>query len=294
MVVRNITRNATAIVILSGILWGFYWIPVRALAEQGLSGGIGTAAITLGGALTLLVTLVGQRPEGANVRASALGLTMLGGAGFALYSIGFLYGRVALVVLLFFLTPVWTTLIVRYLLGVRTPLFRLMAIGVGLTGLILMLGTGVNIPMPRNTGEWFGLISGLLWSVATVGLRRSTPLPPVLAGFAFSVGALATSLAVTLVLTVPVVNWSVGSLALAFLTGALWWGGAIVALLWATSRLDPARVGILLMSEVLVGACSAAVIAGESLSLMEIAGGGLVLLAGVIEVWPSKPNRRAA
>ena len=61
--------------------------------------------------------------------------------------------------------------------------------------------------------------------------------------------------------------------------------------MWATVRLEPARVGILLMTEVLVGALSAALLADEHLRGMELVGGALVLLAGVLEVWPVRRRR---
>ena len=65
--------------------------------------------------------------------------------------------------------------------------------------------------------------------------------------------------------------------------GGAWGTLAIVA---AAARLEPARVGILLMAEVLVGVVSAAAIAGEQVGPLELAGGALVLAAGVLEVWP--------
>lgn len=58
--------------------------------------------------------------------------------------------------------------------------------------------------------------------------------------------------------------------------------------MWATLRLDPARVGILLMTEVIFGAITAAIFAGESLSTSEMIGGALVILCGLLEVWPTK------
>ncbi len=74
-------------------------------------------------------------------------------------------------------------------------------------------------------------------------------------------------------------------------TGGLWWGASIAGLMWATTRLDPARVAILLMTEVLAGALSAAFLADERLRAAEMTGGILVLCAGVLEIWPT---RRAA
>ena len=83
-------------------------------------------------------------------------------------------------------------------------------------------------------------------------------------------------------------------LGLALLTAALWWALFIAGLMWAAARLHPARTGILLMGEVLVGTLTAAWLAGEMLSRAEILGGGLVLLAGVLEVWPVRSRARTA
>lgn len=69
----------------------------------------------------------------------------------------------------------------------------------------------------------------------------------------------------------------------------------MAALTWASARLEPARVGILLMAEVVVGVASAAVIADEHLGGLELLGGALVVGAGVLEVWPvSNGGKRAA
>ena len=55
-------------------------------------------------------------------------------------------------------------------------------------------------------------------------------------------------------------------------------------ILWAATRLEPARVGILLMSEVVVGVLSAALLAGEPFTWREATGAALIVLAGVLEV----------
>ena len=65
----------------------------------------------------------------------------------------------------------------------------------------------------------------------------------------------------------------------------------MAGLMWATALLDPARVGILLMSEVLIGALSAAFLVGEPLLPFELIGGALVLSAAILEVWPAKAKQ---
>ncbi|WP_208108553.1 DMT family transporter [Halomonas ventosae] len=290
------TLLASAIVLATGVLWGVYWLPVRALGEMGLAGAWGTAAITAATMAILLPAAVRDRRQLARTPPVVLVSIALGGAAFALYSIGFLYGRVAIIILLWFLSPVWSTLIGRYLMGWPTPGLRIVAIVLGLAGLTIMLGADGTLPLPRGAGEWMSLIGGILWSFSTTGIRAKSTLTALPATFVFALGAAVTSLVLAPALeplptlTSPQVVTMTG---LALLTGGLWWGLTLVGLMWAAVRLEPARVSILLMTEVLVGAVSAALFADETLTGVEMAGGALVLVAGVLEVLPARYLRAA-
>ena len=286
------TLLATAIVLATGAVWGLYWLPVRALADLGLPGPWGTVAITLAATLVLLPMAVIRRRTLMRTNRVALVSIAVAGAAFALYSIGFVYGRVAIIILLYFLTPVWSALIGRYLMGWHTPRLRLLAIAVGLAGLAIMLGADGQVPLPRGAGEWMALIAGVLWSVGTTGIRATSDLRPVEAAFIFALGATLAALALAPMLDPWPNAAAIADLArasgIAVATGTLWWVLSIAGLMWATVRLEPARVGILLMAEVLVGAVSAALLAGEHIAPVEIAGGALVLTAGLLEVWPAR------
>ncbi len=287
---------ATAIVVFTGALWGLYWLPVRSISEMGLPGAWGTVAITIAAACCLCPFAIARRKEIACSDRLAIVSVAMGGAAFALYSVGFVYGRVAIIILLYFLTPVWSTLIGRYVMGWETSRLRVLAILTGLAGLIVMLGADGELPIPRGPGEWMALVAGILWSVGTTGMRARSTLGPGPSAFVFATGAAATSLVLAPFLE-PVpgglhVLDMIEPLGTAFATGALWWGLSIGCLMWATIRLEPARVGILLMTEVIVGAVSAAALAAEHLAPLEILGGGLVLCAGVLEVWPSRRRSR--
>ncbi len=291
------TARATAIVAATGILWGLYWLPVRAIDARGLSGAWGTAAITLAACLILTPFALARWRSLAGAPPAVLASIALGGAGFALYSVGLVHGRVAIVVLLFFLTPVWSTLIGRFALGWPTPPSRILAMAVGLAGLGLMLGADGRMPLPRGPGEWMGLLAGFLWSVSTTGIRTRSRLGAGETGFVFAAGAGVAALALAPILAdlpaAPAPGGVAEVAALAFGAAGLWWVASVVALMWATVRLEPARVGILLMVEVLVGAVSAALLAGEHLAPLEIAGGLLVVGAGILEVRPPRRRRGA-
>lgn len=282
---------ASAIVLITGIFWGVYWLPVRAIADLGLDGAWGTGAITLAAALFLLPVILARANTLRSANAIGMASIALGGAAFALYSIGFLYGKVALVVLLWFFSPVWSVLIAKYLLRWHVPKLRLVAIAVGLAGLFIMLGGDGGLPVPGSLGEWMAFIGGLIWALATAGMRLKSDVPPLPAAFLFAIGATITSFAFAPFLE-PLPTIALSDLPLlsaqVLLTGGLWWGASIAALMWATLRLDPARVGILLMTEVIFGAITAAIFAGESLSTSEMIGGALVILCGLLEVWPTK------
>ena len=283
---RRATRLATLLVAGIAALWGLYWVPVRALDAGGLTGPWGTFAITLAAVLALAPIAWVRREKIARADRIALLSIAIGGAAFALYSIGFLYGRVAIVVLFYLLTPVWSTLIARFVMGWDTPPLRYLAMALGLTGLIVMLGVDEGLPLPRSAGEWFGLLGGIFWSIATVGIRARPPVPPVEASFMMAGGAALTALVLAPVFDPLPGVVAVSTYGLAFLTGAFWYGVLMAGLMWAATRLDPARVGILLMAEVLVAAASAALFAGEFLSRPELIGGALVIAAGLVEVWP--------
>jgi drug/metabolite transporter (DMT)-like permease len=283
------TTIASLVVLATGTLWGLYWLPVRRLDALGLSGAWGTFAICA--TAVLLLSPFAWRARAGLRRADRIGLASvaLGGVAFMLYSVALLYGRVGIVVILFFLTPVWSTLIGRILMGWPVHGTRIAALIAGVTGLLLTLGASGDMPLPRGLGEWLGLISGILWSVATTGIRTRSDTGAGETGFVFALGATASALIFAIVLapvpplTLPVVTpvWIIA-------TAALWWGVSMAALMWATARLEPARLGILLMAEVLVGAASAALIAGEHLGPLEVVGGAFVILAGVLEVAPQR------
>lgn len=283
---------ATLIVILTGSLWGFYWMPVRQIAELGLTGAWGTLAIV--GAATAALIPLGWRGRRALATSHPVALVSvaLGGFAFLLYSVGFLYGRVAIIVILFFLTPVWSTLIGRYLMGWPITRFRMLALVIGVAGLGIMLSGDGNLPLPRGLGDWLGLTSGLLWAVATVGIRVKATSGPGETAFLFAAGAFGGGLILAPFLEpMPAFDTFAAPMQLfvwVAVTGGLWWALSMAGLMWAATKLDPARVGILLMAEVLIASVTAAVIAGEMLTIPEVFGGVLVVLAGVFEMLPDR------
>ncbi len=68
------------------------------------------------------------------------------------------------------------------------------------------------------------------------------------------------------------------------LTAALWFVLMVLLLMWGNKRLDPGRVGILLMGEVVVGAASAALLTDEPFGLRQLVGGAMIVAAAVADI----------
>ncbi|MDX1609184.1 MAG: DMT family transporter [Halofilum sp. (in: g-proteobacteria)] len=279
-------------VVAVGALWGIYWMPLRRLEAALPAGPWLTLAALLVACLLLAPAAWRGRARLRAARNRALASVALGGASFALYSNGLLYGHVAVVILLFYLTPIWSTLIARFWLGWAVSWWRYAAIACGLVGIALVLaGTHGGVPLPHGLGDWLGLASGLLWAIASTGIHVHSRTRPAETNFMFCAGGAAMALLLALSLGtgglppiapgawLPAAGWTL-------LIGGFWWALSLTAFMWATQALEPARVGILLMSEVLVGAVSAALFADEPFGAALAVGAVLVIAAGVLETVP--------
>lgn len=284
-------RFTALIVVAIGALWGFYWLPLRALDAVATAGPWATFTVVVIACLCLAPFgwLGRQRLAAANARS--LFSIALGGASFVLYSNALLYGHVATVILLFYLTPIWSTLIGRFWLGWPIAGWRYAAIALALIGMGLVLGAEGGIPLPSTLSDWLGLVSGIMWSFASTGMRVHVRTHAAETNFIFCAGALVMA---TLML-VPLAGATAPTLAAAdvapalgwaLLIGGGWWAASLVALMWASQRLEPAKMGILLMTEAIVGAISAALLTAEPFGPVMALGAALVILAGVLETLP--------
>lgn len=285
-------RLGSVIVVLVGCLWGTYWLPLRQISEAAPIGSWATVSALLAACLLLVPWAIPSFRRIRSVGPGTLLVTAAGGGSFVLYSNGLLYGHVAVVILLFYLTPIWSTLIGRLWFGWPITPWRVAAIVLGFLGIALVMGpSNGGIPLPGGIGDWMALMSGVVWAISSTGIRTQPGLRAVECNFVFCIGGLVTSLVLALLLEgmrlPPIASGDpVGVTLWSLLLGGVWWSLALTAFLWSTQRMEPARVGILLMGEVVVGMLSAVVLAGEPMGSWMVLGAVMVVTAAVIETWP--------
>ena len=278
--------------LVGGAMWGLYWIPVRFFAELGLTG-------SWPGVVMYLVTLIAVLPLLWRIRKTlitrwrALMISgLITGAAFSLYTTSLVYTDVVRSILLFYLTPIWGTLLGLIFLGERLSVRRGVGLICGIGGLFVVLGGDQGVPLPQNAGDWLALVSGMAWALGSLGLYRAQGIPVAGQVFTFVFGALivaclAISLEIQLGQTVPpksVFEASAFYLALSLIFVL----PMLFLTIWPATLLSPARVGLLLMSEVVVGLFSAALFANEPFGWQEFLGATLIVGAAVLELTPSR------
>lgn len=277
---------ASSVVFLSAALWGLYWIPLRYLEGQGIGGGWAVALLNLPAGVALLPLVLFTWGRHREHMGQALAIGILTGLGLALYAAGLIYSSVVRATLLFYLTPVWATLIGLVWLGERTNWQRWAAIGAGLGGLLLLVSGGGSVPL--NIGDLFALLSGVFWALGAAMIKRYNRVP--LAGMTM-VQFLVTGLAAVLLIQaagiaeVPTLELLTAALPAAALMSLAAFLPAVILLFWAQKFLFPGRVGLLMMSEVLTAVLTASMfLPEERLSAVEWAGAALIVGACLIEV----------
>lgn len=278
---------AAAAVASSALLWGLWWLPLRTLEDGGMGGFQINLSIYLLVSLAALPYLRRRWQGGLQAHAeSFLAATLLMGLALLGWNLALLWGDVVRVSLLFYLAPIWATLLSVLFLRIRFGPRRIATVLCGLAGAVIILsGNAEGLPLPRDIADWLALISGMLFAGSLVITRRwpaISGLPLTLSTFlVVALGSAAIVLArgeIGVLFTLSPVL-----LLAATLVGVLWILPATWLMLWGAGRLDAGRVSIILLLEIPVAATSATLIAGEAFGWREGLGCLLVLLAGLLE-----------
>ena len=276
-----------AVIAISGALWGLYWIPVRHLEDRGVGVVWMTLALFLVALAMFVPVLVRHPPARAAFMPRMLVTGLLTGGSFVLYSVSIVLTEVVTAILLFYLSPVWATVLGRLLLGERLTVSRLAALVLGLGGLWVVLGGESGLPLPRNAGDWCALAAGITWAFGTLRVHQDAAVSPIAHTAALFVGGTVAiailSLLPALEAPVPAVTAPAAAIVLVVAVLSVLSAGGI---LWGARLISPGRAGLLLMMEVITGLASAALLAGEPFGMVQVVGSTLIMAAALAEVLP--------
>ena len=269
------------VVAVASVFWGLWWLPLRWVEGGGLDPLSVNfwlyAAATVGCAPLVWRRRRAVRAAGAWLPAAAL----LFGATILSWNLALLEGEVVRVTLLFYLAPVWGTVLGWCVLAEAIGARRLIALPVGLIGAAILLG-GDGIPLPDGAGDWLGLGSGLLFALSATVARRGRVDGVAYTGLAFAASAV-LALVLAFGLEGGVAVPTLAGTGLIAAVSLLWLVPTTFGLLWGSANIDPGRLGLLMLLEVLAAAVSAAFLTDEAFGLREALGCALILGAGLLE-----------
>ena len=291
---RNINPNFA--IILSTLLWGTWWFPLRLLNESANNNAIPLTLSFLIAGLFLLcfslknVHLLSKR----NIVLTLVAATM-GAAAMCLYNEGLLRGNVARILIFFYLTAVWSTIIEIVFLKVPLTVSRALSITAGFIGLFIITGLDKGNFLPNSLADIFGIFSGLLWSICASLIRVNKELD---VNFGTSIFILMGGVFVLLATLLPdgqiisgfnsQILFQTYLIILAF--AFIWLLPGYWLITYGQDQVDPGRAGILLMFEVVIGIISAYLIANELISIRELLGALFILSAPLLELYNSKKS----
>lgn len=281
---------------VNAFVWGVSWWPFRQFEAMGMHPLWTTAAVY---ALVLAALTLWQRGVWARLaRTPTLWVLVLAsGTTNAAFNWGVTVGDVVRVVLLFYLMPLWALLLARVMLGERlTPLAAVRMVLALCGAAVVLWPAGGGWPWPRSPAEALGVLGGFTFALNNVWLRRESHRSDAERATAMFLGGTLVSAVVAAVLTAggriapPPLPSPGAAFALLGLAGAF--VCANLALQFGAARLRANVTAVVMLTEIVFAAGSAAALGAGTLDARLLAGGSLIVAAALLSVW--RPGGAAA
>lgn len=285
--------------LFGAMCWGVIWYPYRLMNEAGVSG-LAASFYTYGIAILLAgIFSVKYWRSIPNISLSMGLLSIVAGWTNIAYVLAIIDGEVMRVMLLFYLSPIWTMILAHFWLKERTHLKGVGIILLALFGALIMLfefpKSGLNaasytwqalLPLPKKPWEWIALSSGFGFALTNVMTRKSSHLSIHEKSFAVWVGVFVMALLMMLALHQPIPALHVFSLMqwLLLIFIALLLISATVFVQHGVTHVPAMRASVLFLFELVVAAVASYWLANETMQWNEWLGGALIVLAGILSV----------
>lgn len=283
-------NSAATLSLLTGAtIWGLIWYPYRVIDAAGINGVVASMTTYT---IAFLLGLIVLRRQLRSARLSWwLPLIALAAGGCNLgYVLAVLNGEVMRVLLLFYLSPLWTVLLSYLLLGERLRRPGFAVIGLSLCGAMVMLWRpALGVPWPHAGAEWIGLGAGLMFALNNVLIRRTGELSIELKSMVSFVGVIFCG-AFVLPWAMPtgVPSISAEHVFLMLLIGVVLLAVNLVVQ-YGLTHIPANRAIVILLFELVVAALASWLLAGETMGLNEWVGGILIVVASLFSEKMEEP-----
>lgn len=281
----------TLAMLIGASMWGVIWYPMRLLEDGGLGGLWLTLTLYGAALLASLPFTVRALPECFRSPGLIVLLMLASGWTNIAFVEAVLEGNILRVLLLFYLSPLWATLMAWLFLHERISRMGFASLVIAMGGALLMLWNPVlGAPWPQGKADWMALTAGFAFASANVLTRKLQHIS--LAAKVFSVGAGVSGLAVIMIVvfSIPMPQPSVSIFTGAVALGVL--GILVMTLLvqYGVTHMPVHRSAVLALVELVAGAISQQILTDEVVSIREWIGGGLIVVGAYLSARASSPR----
>ncbi len=271
--------------LFGALSWGLIWYPFRLLSEAGLSG-VASSFYTFSLAALIAGIYYFKHWRGAfKLPSSIIWLSFAAGWTNLSYVLAVIDGEVMRVMLLFYLSPLWTLILAHFVLKEKTQPSGYIAIATSLLGAFIMLYDPniSSLPLPRNAAEWMALSAGIGFSVSNVITRQATHLTLRAKSFAIWLGVAMVTLCFVPFMPSGLVapNHIAASHWIMMLFIALLLIAVTILVQYGVTQIKATRASVIFLFELVVAAAASYYLAHETMAMNELIGGALIVLAAI-------------
>lgn len=279
------TKNTPALLpviscLVAATLWGVLWYPMRLLESLGVPGLWATLMIYVVALIPLLPAFWDRRHDCRNQAGNLIVIAVFSGWTNLAFILALLEGTVVRVLLLFYLSPVWTVILGWIILREYLKLMSAITVMIAMTGAIIMLWPGeAEMFWPLHVADWLAISAGIAFAVMNVFLRRSGDIPLIVKMVPACVGVIMLAAAGLVMLGPALPTLTPETILLAFAVGGIGIIAMTYTAQYGVTHMPVHRSAVIFLFEIVAGAVSAALLTDEIMTPREWFGGLLVIIA---------------
>lgn len=279
------TMGPVLLLLWAATFWGVVWYPLRLLEVAGLSGLWTTWVIFAVASLPGLWLVWPHRHILRDQPGLLFLIALANGWLNTAFVLAVLDGNVVRVLLLFYLSPLWSTLLAWWWLGERPSRLGLATLVMAMAGALLMLwNPQLGFPWPQDQADWLAISAGIGFSFSNVAVRRLKHMPTIVKAAVTWWGVVVVAGIWLLLIQAPMPAISGGAWIGAVILGGIGIFSASLALIYGVEKMPVHRSAVILLFELVAGAVSSQLLTNEIVTTIEWFGGALIVLAAYLSV----------
>lgn len=262
----------------AAVLWGLLWYPLRIMELQGLPGLWATLAIYVPASIVVIGYVLAKQIPMPKQYGLLFCLALAAGWTNLAFILAMLEGTVVRVLLLFYLSPVWTILLSRLFFYEPISRIAFLHLCLAFIGALILLWTD-QFSLNFSQADWLAISSGFGFALTNVLVRKIGNIPIAHKMSSAFIGVIVLCVIGLIAMSDPAPHAATSAWFIGLLVGVFGMILMTYCAQYGVTHLPLHQSATLFLFEVPAGAISAAILSNEVMSGREWIGGLLVLLA---------------